>query len=99
MRDGGKPRSNRIFERVADVLVLNIGGHERGEPYGGKKYFSPYANPQMEDGSDGEHLTERLGRETAKFITENKDKPFLAYLSFYSVHTPLMAPKDLVEKY
>ena len=40
-----------------------------------------------------------MARETAKSIHENKDKPFLAYLSFYSVHTPLMGPKDLVEKY
>jgi arylsulfatase A-like enzyme len=37
--------------------------------------------------------------ETAKFIDENRDKPFLAYLSFYSVHTPLMGRTELVEKY
>jgi arylsulfatase A-like enzyme len=29
----------------------------------------------------------------------NKTKPFLAYLSFYSVHTPLMARDDLQRKY
>lgn len=78
---------------------VNIGGQSGGGPYGGKKYFSPYGNSQMEDGPDGEHLTERLGRETANFIKANKDKPFLAYLSFYAVHTPLMAPDDLVKKY
>jgi len=78
---------------------INIGGHRGGGPYGGKKYFSPYGNDQIKDGPDGEHLTERLGRETADFIKANKDKPFLAYLSFYSVHTPLMAPEDLVKKY
>lgn len=78
---------------------INKGGHERGGPYGGDKYFSPYGNPRLEDGPPGEHLTERLGRETAGFIKANKDKPFLAYLSFYAVHTPLMAPDDLVKKY
>lgn len=78
---------------------INIGGARGGGPYGGKKYFSPYGNPQIKDGPPGEHLTERLGRETADFIKANKDKPFLAYLSFYSVHTPLMAPDDLVKKY
>lgn len=78
---------------------INIGGGEGGGPYGGKKYFSPYGNPQIKDGPPGEHLTERLGRETADFIKANKDKPFLAYLSFYSVHTPLMAPEALVKKY
>lgn len=78
---------------------INIGGGRGGGPYGGKKYFSPYGNPSIKDGPDGEHLTERLGRETADFIKANKDKPFLAYLSFYAVHTPLMAPEDLVKKY
>jgi arylsulfatase A-like enzyme len=78
---------------------INIGGAEGGGPYGGKKYFSPYANPQIKDGPPGEHLTERLGRETADFIKASRDKPFLAYLSFYSVHTPLMAPDHVVKKY
>lgn len=78
---------------------INIGGMESGGPFSGKQYFSPYGNPQIKDGPPGEHLTERLGRETVDFIKANKDKPFLAYLSFYAVHTPLMAPDDLVEKY
>ncbi|MGB0774955.1 MAG: sulfatase, partial [Akkermansiaceae bacterium] len=78
---------------------INKGGFHRGGPYGGKKYFSPYGNPKLEDGPDGEHLPDRLASETVKFITANKDKPFLAYLSFYSVHTPLIGRKDLVEKY
>ncbi|MEZ5363393.1 MAG: sulfatase [Bryobacterales bacterium] len=78
---------------------VNKGGIEQGGPYGGKRYFSPYGNPRLEDGPDGEHLPERLGRETAAFITQHKDEPFLAYLSFYSVHTPLMARADLERKY
>jgi arylsulfatase A-like enzyme len=78
---------------------INIGGNKGGGPYGGKKYFSPYGNPNLTDGPDGEYLTERLGRETADFIKANKEKPFLAYLSFYAVHTPLMAPDELVKKY
>ena len=78
---------------------VNRGGHRGGGPYGGKKYFSPYENPRLTNGSDGEHLPDRLARETSEFIREHRDEPFLAYLSFYSVHTPLMAPKQLVAKY
>ena len=78
---------------------VNKGGVWRGGPYGGDKYFSPYGNERLEDGPDGEHLPDRLGRETAAFIAEHKDRPFLAYLSFYSVHTPLMAREDLRAKY
>lgn len=80
---------------------INKGGFERGGPYGGDKYFSPYGNPRLEDGPAGEHLPERLGRETAEFIAKaaTENTPFLAYLSFYSVHTPLMTRPDLQEKY
>ncbi|MEL7499715.1 MAG: sulfatase [Planctomycetota bacterium] len=79
---------------------INIGGYFRGGPYTGKKYFAPFENPEMEvESEEGDHLPDRLARETAAFIESNKDKPFLAYLSFYSVHTPLMGRKDLVKKY
>jgi len=78
---------------------VNMGGHHRGGPYGGKKYFSPYGNPRLPNGPDGEHLPDRLASETVKFMTANKDKPFFAYLSFYSVHTPLISREDLKQKY
>ena len=78
---------------------VNIGGWSAGGPYRGKKYFSPYDNPQMENGPDGEHLPDRLATETCKFIEKHKDGQFLTYLSFYSVHTPLIARPDLVKKY
>lgn len=78
---------------------INKGGHRAGGPFKAGKYFVPYANPRLEDGPAGEHLTARLGEETVKFIRDNKDQPFLAYLAFYTVHTPLMAPNGLVDKY
>ncbi len=78
---------------------INRGGCERGGPYGGKKYFSPYGNPRLSDGPPGEHLPDRLATETCRFIEANRKGPFLAYFSFYSVHTPLMAREDLKRKY
>lgn len=78
---------------------INKGGVELGGPYTGNRYFSPYKNPRLPDGPDGEHLPDRLATETAKFIEANKNRPFFAYFSFYSVHTPLMARKDLLAKY
>jgi len=78
---------------------VNRGGHRGGGPYGGKKYFSPYGNPRLDDGPDGEHLPDRLATETVRFVEECGDAPFLAYLSFYSVHTPLIARADLKAKY
>ncbi len=78
---------------------VNQGGHDRGGPYGGNRYFSPYGNPRLSDGPLGEHLPDRLASETVKFLETQRDQPFFAYLAFYSVHTPLMAPEDLVKKY
>ena len=78
---------------------INKGGWERGGPYGPGKYFTPYGNPKLEDGPEGEHLPDRLAQETIDFISMQKDNPFFAYLSFYSVHTPLIGRPDLVEKY
>lgn len=78
---------------------INRGGFSRGGPYGGKRYFSPYGNPRLKDGPDGEHLPDRLASETVQFIKDHRDGPFLAYLAFYSVHTPLIARPDLVKKY
>ena len=81
---------------------INQGGWNRGGPYTGEKYFAPFKNPQLSPESpDGEHLPARLAKDTANFIQEKSqaNQPFLAYLSFYSVHTPLIGRPDLVEKY
>jgi len=78
---------------------VNRGGIDRGGPYGGKRYFSPYGNPRLTDGPDGEHLPDRLAREAVTFMREKRGQPFLVYFSFYSVHTPLLARADLQKKY
>ena len=81
---------------------INVGGYERGGPYGNGKeagFFSPYGNPKMKDGPDGESLSVRLGMETAKFIEANKDEKFFAFMSFYAVHAPIQTTRSLWEKY
>ena len=78
---------------------INVGGHNRGSPPGG--YFSPYKNPRLKNLKDGEYLTDRLAEEAIDIIDDyhSNKEPFLVYLSFYNVHTPLQAPKELVDKY
>lgn len=78
---------------------INRGGWEADGPYRPGNYFVPYDNPRMEDGLGGEHLPARLAAETVKFISENQERPFMAFLSFYSAHTPLTARPDLRSKY
>lgn len=83
---------------------VNKGGYYSGRPNLNKSlglngYFSPYGNPRLKDGPEGEYLPMRLAEETNKFIEANKDQPFFAYFSLYSVHTPLQASAELIEKY
>uniref|UniRef100_UPI003216BF20 sulfatase n=1 Tax=uncultured Draconibacterium sp. TaxID=1573823 RepID=UPI003216BF20 len=76
---------------------INIGGNKTGHPAGG--YFSPYKNPQLTDGYEGEYLTDRLTDEVIGFIKQNKSEPFFAYLSFYTVHLPMQGKPEKVKKY
>lgn len=77
---------------------INIGGFEKGSPMGG--YYSPYKNPRLSDGPEGEYLTDRLTLETIELI-KNRDtnKPFAAFLSFYNVHTPIQENKEFIDYY
>ena len=77
---------------------LNVGGNDTGSPKGG--YFAPWDNPQMPaDAPQGQHVDDRLAAEAVKWITLNRDRPFLLYLPFYSVHSPIQAKADLIAKY
>ncbi len=75
---------------------VNVGGNRAGHP---KSYFSPYNNPDIEDGPAGEYLTDRLTDEAIAFVRANKNGPFFLYLPFYTVHTPLQPKANLLEKY
>lgn len=75
----------------------NVAGSQSGNPKG--SYFSPYNLASIENGPEGEYLTNRLGDEAVKFIRESGKKPFFLYLPFYSVHTPIQAPDSIVQRY
>ena len=75
----------------------NDGGNETGGPKGG--YFSPWNNPELPSGPDGEYLTDRLTDEAVDFIERHQDRPFFLYLPHYAVHTPIQGKEDLIAKY
>ena len=77
---------------------INIGGHHRGSPPGG--YYSPWTNPALKAKRKGEYLTERLTEESVKFLEERDPaKPFLLYLSYYNIHTPIQPYKKRIDHY
>lgn len=76
----------------------NIGGWTTGSPRGG--YFAPWQNPFLENGPEGEYLTDRITTKALEWLKDrDKEKPFFLYLPYYAVHTPLQAKAELIEKY
>lgn len=84
---------------------LNIAGCRAGTPY---SYFYPYCNKKkgachsgLDEGKEGEYLTDRLTDEAVKFMIDSSkgDKPFFLYMAHHAVYTPLKAPANLIEKY
>jgi len=53
----------------------------------------------LEDGKEGDYVTDVITEKSIEFIKENKEGPFFLYLSHYGVHTPFEAPEHLVKKY
>lgn len=78
------------------------GGHlyDPAEPKGGDEYKVPLqfnGEPRPFD----RYLTDILGREAAAYVDRHASsgKPWFLYLAFNAPHTPLSAPKELLEKF
>ncbi|WP_341224487.1 sulfatase [uncultured Arcticibacterium sp.] len=87
---------NPNYLPTAHGFDVNIGGCAYGQP---SSYFSPYKNGTIKDGPEGEYLTDRLGDEAVNFIEDHKNKTFFLNFATYTVHTPLAAPKETLEKF
>ena len=76
---------------------INKGGHHRGSPPGG--YYAPFNNPTLEDKPDDHYLTDRLTEECIHFLeSRDQEKPFLLYMAYYTVHTPIQG-WDVYDEY
>ncbi len=75
---------------------LNVAGSERGSP---ASYFGPFDLPNFKGGASEDYLTDRLTDEAEKFIEQNRDRRFFAYLPHYAVHIPLQARKQVIARY
>lgn len=85
------------FEPKSQGFEHNVGGTNVGQP---PSYFFPYGKlPGLEAGEPGEYLTDRLTSECESFLDRNAERPFFVYFPHYTVHTPLQAKKEKIEKY
>ena len=78
---------------------LNIGGTHSGSPPQSKTpYFGPWDLPGLQ-GGPGEFLTESLTRAACGFIEQNRANPYFLYLPHYTVHIPLNARQQEIERH
>lgn len=86
------------FGPLAQGFDVNLGGCSFGGP---PTFFDPYRIDFLSDRRPGEYLPDRLADETISFMRaqHNNGKPFFAALFNYTVHWPMEAPPELVEKY
>lgn len=77
---------------------FNLGGNAKGSPPGG--YYAPWTNPTLTAQRDDEYLTQRLTDESISFLrSRHRDAPFLLYLSYYNVHTPITAYRNRIDHF
>lgn len=79
---------------------VNIGGCHWGHPKQG--FFAPWGIETLDeaDVEPGTYLTDHLTDRAIDCIRRrDPGRPFFMHLSHYAVHTPIQAPKPLVERY
>ena len=76
---------------------VNIAGTEWGYPL--KGYFSPWGIKNLEEGPDGEYLTDRITDEAIRLINNNDGRPFFLNLWHFAVHVPLQAKEEDVIRF
>jgi len=94
----------RTYYPEANGFDINVAGHKMGQP---GSYYFPYTSernpstnvPDMEDGKEGDYLTDALTDKAVQFIESNCDKPFFLNMWYYTVHTPINPRKDKLDKY
>ena len=74
---------------------VNIGGTAAGQP---PTYFGPLELPGLKL-EPGEFLTERLTLEGGRFLNDNRARPWFLYQAHFTVHMPLEARREVIEKY
>ncbi|MFO7958691.1 MAG: sulfatase [Candidatus Brocadiia bacterium] len=75
----------------------NVAGCHWGMPTQG--YFSPWGNPMLEDGPEGEFLTDRLTDEAIRLVRNNGPDPFFLYMSYHAVHVPIQAKDAYIRRF
>lgn len=100
--------SDKVTSPTDKGFDISIGAGHAGAT---QSYFAPFNKEGvtnsdkliqgMDDAQPGEYLTDYMTRKTVDYIkgTKNSKKPFFAVCSYYAVHTPLEAKREMIEKF
>lgn len=75
--------------------------HTPDVPGPGPSYLAPWKfvkDPQFKS-TPGEHIEDRMATEAARFIHDNRDRPFYVNYWAYSVHSSWTAKPELIDSY
>src|SRR5699024_6473772 len=82
---------------LAHGFEVNIAGGHIGSP---RTYFAPWGIEHLPEAEPGTYLTDALTDHAIDLVrSHDGERPFFLHMAHYAVHTPLEAPRDLVEKY
>ena len=95
-QSGGKTLEKTEFYPERQGFDINLGGCHLGGP---PTYFDPYRIENLPNRRRGEYLPDRLADEAAAFMRAGRRKPFFLCLWHYTVHWPMEAKKQMLEKY
>ncbi len=79
-----------------DYFDWDLGTHWKGgrnRPH----YMPIYDGKQRVEGTG--YLTDVFTQKAVDFVDRNKDEPFLLYLSYNAIHTPLQAPAECLKRF
>lgn len=75
----------------------STGGNRRGSV--SSHYMYKKEIPGFDDLPDSIFLADAITAKAVAAIQQKRNQPYFLYLPYYSVHTPVQAPANLVEKY
>jgi arylsulfatase A-like enzyme len=82
-----------IDQGFQEALVLKGGGiGQPSDPPGGESYFDPILQKNGHPVKLSGYCSDLFTDAAIDFITENRDRPFFAYLAFNCPHAPLQVP-------
>ena len=88
---------NRPYYPDKHGFDVNVGGCSWGMVKQG--YFSPWGCETLEDGPQGEYLTDRLTDESIRLVEGSDGRPFFLNLAYYAVHIPIQAKAEYAERF